>query len=64
MCACIRTSAEDDNFLREGGGCVIPNDLSFCFGLSDITLFQVILGLLGIRSMLWRMETERKGVYV
>ena len=33
---------------RWGGG--VPNDfiLSFCFGLSDITLFQVILGLLGI----------------
>ena len=64
MCACIRTSAEDDNFLREGGRCVIPNDLNFGFGLSDITLFQVILGLLGIRSMLWHMETERKGVHV
>ena len=22
MCACVRTSAEDDNFPREGGGCV------------------------------------------
>ena len=57
VCACIRTSAEDDNFPREGRGMCVPNDLIWeflCFGLSDITLFQVILGLLGIsvRSML------------
>ena len=42
----------------QGGGGGVSNDLilfeSFCFGLSDITLFQVILGLLGIsiRSIL------------
>ena len=59
VCACARTSAEDDNFPREDGECVY---LMILFNLrvlvlvylSDITLFQVILGLLGIsiRSML------------
>ena len=60
VCACVKTSAEDDNFPREGEGCVyliILFNLSFCLGLSDIILFQVILGLLGmsIRSKLQRV---------
>ena len=43
------TSAEDDNFLREGWGCV--NLMIFiweflCFGLTEKALFQVILGFL------------------
>ena len=36
-CACIRTSAEDDNFPWEGGGCVylmILFESFFVFGLS------------------------------
>ena len=49
--ACIRMSAEDDNFLREGEGCV-PNGYLMCeflcSGLSENALFQVIWGLLGI----------------
>ena len=56
VCACIRTSPKDDTFPREGGGCVYLMILfeSFGFGLSDITLLQVILCLLGIsiRSVL------------
>ena len=71
MCACVRTSAEDDNFPRRGGGggCVyltIVFNLSLGFGLSDIALFQVSLGLLGIstRSVLQRMWNERQGVHV
>ena len=47
--ACIKMSAEDDNFLREGWRCV--NLMIFiwellCFGLTEKALFQVILGLL------------------
>ena len=38
VCACVRTTVEDTNLPREGGGCE-----SFCFGLSEITLFQIIL---------------------
>ena len=50
--ACIRTSAEDDNFPREGGGYVcVHNDFYLiweflCFGLSEKALSHVILGLL------------------
>ena len=43
------TSAEDDNFLREGWGCV--NLMIFiweflCFGLTEKALLQVIWGFL------------------
>ena len=31
VCACVRTSAEDDNFLKEGGGCVYLIILSESF---------------------------------
>ena len=50
VCACIRTSAEDDNFSREDGGCVyIMIIWEFLrFDLLEKALFQVILGLLGI----------------
>ena len=44
--ACTWMSAED-KFSKERGMC-IPNDFIsefLCFGLSDITLFQVTLGL-------------------
>ena len=53
-----RPSTEDDNFPKEDGGCVhlmnLLNLRVLCFVLSDITLFQVILGLLciSIRSVL------------
>ena len=47
-CTCVKTFAED-NFLREGWGCV--NLMIFvweflCFGLTEKALFQVILSLL------------------
>ena len=55
VCACVRTSAEEDNCPREGGGCVYLMIFLFyflseslCFGLSEKALFQLILGLLGI----------------
>ena len=52
MCACVRTSAEDGNFPREGRGCVYPMILFYlrvlCFSLSEKILFEVLLGLLGI----------------
>ena len=49
MCAYVKTSVEDNNFLREGWGCV--NLMIFSweflhFGLTEKALFQVILGLL------------------
>ena len=48
VCACVRTSAEDDNFRRQGGGCVyllmLFNLRVLCFSLSEKLLFQVILG--------------------
>ena len=52
MCACVKTSAEDDNFLRGLGMCEL-NDFYLIseflrFGLTEKALFQVILGLLGI----------------
>ena len=56
VCACVRTSAEDDNF--QGGGVGVPNGFIYFeflyFGLSEKTLFQTILGLIGIsiRSVL------------
>ena len=51
VCTCIKTSIEDDNFLREGWGWV--NLMIFIweflrFGLTEKALFQVIWGLLGI----------------
>ena len=52
MCAFVKTSVEDDNFLREGWGCVnLMIFIKFEFlhsGLTEKALFQVILGLLGI----------------
>ena len=51
VCACARMFAEDDDFQREGGGMCVPIHFIWevlSFGLSDITLFQVSLGLLDI----------------
>ena len=48
--ACVRTSAEHEDFQREGGGMCVPDDFIsevFCSGLSDIKLFRVSQGLLG-----------------
>ena len=45
--ACVRTSAEDGNFPREGGRCVYLI-IFVCFALPEKALFQVIFGLLGI----------------
>ena len=51
VCACVKTSVEDDNFLREGWVCVnlvifIYFESFLHFGLTEKALFQVILGLL------------------
>ena len=52
VCACVKTSVEDDSFLREGWRCVnlmIFTDLIWeflRFGLTEKALFQEILGLL------------------
>ena len=64
--ACIRMSAEDDNFPREGGGCVYLMLLRVFMFWFVRELFQAILGLLGISigSILYCMQTERQGVYV
>ena len=37
-CACVRMSAEDDDFQREGAGMCVLNVIGevLCFGLSDI----------------------------
>ena len=51
---CVRTSAEEDNFPREGGGrAKETNDFNLiweflCISLSEKALFKVILGMLGI----------------
>ena len=60
-CTCVKTFAED-NFLREGWGCV--NLMIFiceflCFGLTEKALFQVILGLLLVYA-----DWEKGGVSV
>ena len=48
VCACVRTSAEVTFQGRVWAVSLMILFESFCFGLSDITLFHVILGLLGI----------------
>ena len=48
VCVCARMSAQDDDFQMENGGKCVPNDFVsevLCFGLSDITLLWVSLGL-------------------
>ena len=65
--ACIRTSDEDDNFPREGGGCVylmLLRIFRFWFIRRRKNLFQLILGLLGIsiRSILyWFIRLRDRG---
>ena len=63
MCACVILSAEDDNFPRGAGVCVCVGGGGV--GLSENTLFQASLDLLGIniRSFLSCLYTERKVVY-
>ena len=70
VCACIKTSVEDDNFLREGSGCV--NLMIFIweflrFVLTEKALFQVILGLLLLSISVCRLRERvfmSKSVYV
>ena len=50
MCACVKTSVEDDNFLREGWGCVNLTifESFYILVLTEKALFQGILGLLSV----------------
>ena len=66
VCTCIKTSVEDDNFLREGWGCV--NLMIFIweflhFGLTEKALFQVILGLLLVSADWEKGGCMSKSVY-
>ena len=73
MCKCIKASVEDNNFLREGWGCV--NLMIFLFNLRIFTfwfdtekvLFQLILVLLLLSINVCRLRERghmSKSVYV
>ena len=57
VCACIKTSVEDDSFLREGWEFLH-------FGLTEKALFQEILGLLLVYADWEKGGRMSKSVYV
>ena len=69
MCACVKTSVEDDNFPREGWGCV--NLTIFLFNLKVFTFWfdreSIISGNLGFAICVCRLRERgrmSKSVYV
>ena len=69
VCACVRAFAMVTFQGRVGDVCIywfLFKLRAFMFWYVRETLFEVIVGLLGmgIRSALWRMQIERQDVYV